>query len=90
MPSELTESVLEREGCPLHYWVGGAVGRPPIVFTHGACVDHHSFDRQIPLVAAREPNCTYAVIPDAQHFSMMDNADTFNRLLLDFLAQYAE
>lgn len=51
MPFDLTESVLEREGCPLHYWVGGAEQRPLVVFTHGACVDHHSFDGQIALVA---------------------------------------
>jgi 3-oxoadipate enol-lactonase len=51
MDTLLTEHILEREGCPLHYWVGGPEGRPLVVFTHGACVDHRSFDRQIPMVA---------------------------------------
>ncbi len=46
--SQLTESILEREGCPLHSWVGGPKDRPLVVLTHGACVDHHSFDLQIP------------------------------------------
>ncbi len=49
----LTEYVLERKGCPLHYWVGGPEGRPLVVFTHGACVDHHSFDPHVPVVAKK-------------------------------------
>mgnify|MGYP001137414145 CR=1 FL=1 len=27
-PALLREHTLLRAGCPLHYWVGGAVGRP--------------------------------------------------------------
>jgi 3-oxoadipate enol-lactonase len=50
---ELTEFVLERKGCPLHYWEGGRQGQPLIVFTHGACVDHHSFDPHVPVVAQK-------------------------------------
>jgi 3-oxoadipate enol-lactonase len=50
---ELTEFVLERNGCPLHYWVAGPQGRPLVVFTHGACVDHHSFDPHVPVVAEK-------------------------------------
>ena len=53
MDAVITEAVLERKGCPLHYWVGGPEGRPLVVFTHGACVDHHSFDPHIPVVAQR-------------------------------------
>lgn len=49
MDNNLTENVLERNGCPLHYWVGGVNGAPWVIFTHGACVDHRSFD---PIVAA--------------------------------------
>jgi 3-oxoadipate enol-lactonase len=51
MDANLSEYVFERKGCPLHYWVGGPEGRPLVVFTHGACVDHHSFDSTIPVVA---------------------------------------
>ncbi len=51
METLFTESVLERKGCPLHYWVGGPEGKPLVVFTHGACVDHHSFDPHVPVVA---------------------------------------
>jgi len=51
MSPELKEFVLERKGCPLHYWVGGPEGAPLVVFTHGACVDHRSFREQVPLVA---------------------------------------
>jgi hypothetical protein len=38
MDAILTETVLDRKGCPLHYWVGGPEGRPLVVFTHGASV----------------------------------------------------
>src|SRR5436190_23097488 len=46
----IKEFVFNWKGCPLHYWVGGPQGAPLVVFTHGACVDHHSFDPQIPVV----------------------------------------
>jgi 3-oxoadipate enol-lactonase len=46
----LTEHILERKGCPLHYWSGGPAGKPLVVFTHGLCVDHRSWDQQIPAV----------------------------------------
>ena len=51
MTDGMIESVLERKGCPIHYWVGGPEGRPLVVLIHGACVDHHSFDSQWPVVA---------------------------------------
>ncbi len=47
----MVESILERKRCPLHYWVGGREGRPLVVFTHGACVDHRSFKLQVPVAA---------------------------------------
>ena len=51
MENHFSEHILERKGCPLHYWIGGPEGRPLVVFTHGACVDHHSFDPHMPVVA---------------------------------------
>ena len=48
---ETRPSILERKGCPLHYWLTGEEGRPLVVFTHGALVDHHTFEPQIPVVA---------------------------------------
>jgi pimeloyl-ACP methyl ester carboxylesterase len=47
----VAEDVLERKGCPLHYWTAGSAGGPLVVFTHGACVDHHTFDSCIPALA---------------------------------------
>ena len=47
---ELTEQVLERNGCPLHYWTGGIAGAPLVVFTHGATIDHHEWDATLPVV----------------------------------------
>ncbi len=43
----LTEYVLEREGCLIHYWVGGLENRPLIVLMHGATMDHRMFNAQI-------------------------------------------
>ncbi len=51
MESQLEEYRIERKGCPIHYWMGGIVGRPLVVFTHGAGVDHRSFDATLPVVA---------------------------------------
>ncbi len=32
--------MLVREGCPLHYWSFGDAGRPVVLLTHGAGLDH--------------------------------------------------
>jgi pimeloyl-ACP methyl ester carboxylesterase len=45
--SALTEHILNRNGCPLHYWLGGEAGRPLVVLTHGATMDHAMFDAQV-------------------------------------------
>ena len=47
---ELTENILERNGCPIHYWTGGKADAPLVVFTHGATIDHHEWDTTLPLV----------------------------------------
>ena len=46
-PLALTESVLERRGCPIHYWLGGPADRPLLVLMHGATVDHRMFNPQV-------------------------------------------
>ncbi len=51
MPAE--EHVIERAGCPLHYWISGKADAPLIVLTHGATLDHRMFEAQLP---ALEPN----------------------------------
>jgi 3-oxoadipate enol-lactonase len=52
--STLAEHILNRNGCPLHYWLGGEAGRPLVVLTHGATMDHAMFDAQ---VEALLPEC---------------------------------
>lgn len=45
--------IISRLGSNLHYWVIGSENGPIIVFSHGATLDHHSFDAQVsPLAAA--------------------------------------
>ena len=41
------QHTVTRGGCTLHYWLTGAVGKPLLVFTHGAAVDHRMFDAQV-------------------------------------------
>ncbi len=45
--------MLEREGCPIHYWLTGPADAPLVVFTHGAGLDHTEWDTVAPLVAER-------------------------------------
>ena len=47
---ELTANILERNGCPIHYWIGGKADAPLVVFTHGATVDHHEWDATLSIV----------------------------------------
>jgi len=49
---ELIECVLERNGCAVHYWIGGKADAPLVIFTHGATIDHHEWDITLPLVNA--------------------------------------
>ncbi len=50
MSTEMQEFILERENCPIHYWLGGSENAPLVVFTHGAYIDHREWDMTIPLV----------------------------------------
>lgn len=50
--TELVESIIERNGCPIHYWTGGKASSPLVVFTHGATIDHHEWDATLSLVEA--------------------------------------
>lgn len=59
----------------------------PMLLTHGDRDRTGSVRGQAPRWAAREPDVTYAVIPDAAHNANQDNPAFFNRILLDFLRQ---
>jgi 3-oxoadipate enol-lactonase len=48
---QLAEGLLERNGFNVHYWTGGQAAAPWVVLTHGATVDHHSWDATWPIVA---------------------------------------
>jgi 3-oxoadipate enol-lactonase len=43
----LSENILERPGCNIHYWLGGREDAPLLVFLHGATMDHRMFDEQV-------------------------------------------
>jgi pimeloyl-ACP methyl ester carboxylesterase len=38
---------LKRQGCPVHYWIGGRVDRPLVVLMHGATMDNRMFNPQV-------------------------------------------
>jgi pimeloyl-ACP methyl ester carboxylesterase len=57
----LAENVLERRGCPLHYWTGGDEGQPWAVFTHGLCADHRSWSYQVALSGQKYRVLSYDV-----------------------------
>lgn len=46
-PDGLAPRVLERAGCPIHYWTGGPANGVPIVLLHGATMDHRMFNPQV-------------------------------------------
>lgn len=46
-------AVFEHENCPIHYALLGPEGNPPVVFTHGAGIDHRTFAPQVPVIAER-------------------------------------
>ena len=47
---QFSGSILERNNCPIHYWIGGKTDAPLVVFTHGATIDHHEWDATLPQV----------------------------------------
>lgn len=51
-PDSLQAHVLERDGCALHYWLGGDAKRPLLVFMHGATMDHRMFNAQVEALVA--------------------------------------
>ncbi|MBA4375772.1 MAG: alpha/beta hydrolase [Anaerolinea sp.] len=53
MEFTMREHIFMTKGCPIHYWEGGVEIAPWVVFLHGACVDHHSFDPILPVIAEK-------------------------------------
>ena len=43
-----TNGSLKRLGSELHYWITGAESGTLVVLVHGATLDHHTFDMQVP------------------------------------------
>jgi pimeloyl-ACP methyl ester carboxylesterase len=60
----------------------------PLLLTHGDGDRTGNIARIAPAWAARDPHCRYEVIPDASHNANQDNAEVFNRILLEFLAEH--
>ena len=52
-PQGLTKHVLQKNGCPLHYWLGGPEEKPLVVFMHGATMDHRMFNAQVAALIPR-------------------------------------
>ena len=59
--SSISQHVLERAGCPIHYWLAGPQDRPLVVFTHGSMVDHRMFEPQLLVIAQQYRVLTWDV-----------------------------
>jgi 3-oxoadipate enol-lactonase len=46
----LIEEIITTNGCNIHFWTGGKLAAPLVVFTHGATIDHHEWDATLPLL----------------------------------------
>ena len=46
-----TQHILERDGCPIHYWLTGPEHGPVVAFSHTGFVDHTMFETQVALLA---------------------------------------
>ncbi|MCL4559465.1 MAG: alpha/beta hydrolase [Chloroflexi bacterium] len=57
----LQEYIYQRLGCPIHYWFNRVEGAPLVVFTHGLCVDHRSWDKSWPAVVDQYSVLTWDV-----------------------------
>ena len=49
----LRHRTVQRTGCEVNYWTGGRDDGIPIVFTHGATLDHRTWEPQIERFSAR-------------------------------------
>lgn len=47
----ITRHTLERAGGRIAYWLAGSAGRPLVICTHGATMDHHMFDAQVAVLS---------------------------------------
>jgi pimeloyl-ACP methyl ester carboxylesterase len=82
---ELVEDRLARNGVDIHYWTGGAVSAPLVVFTHGATIDHHEWDATLPLVGENFRLLTWDVrghgLSRPAQFSLQDAVDDLLAIL---------
>jgi len=82
---ELREGLLEHNGVTIHYWTGGKIGAPLVVFTHGATIDHHEWDATLPLVGEQFRVLTWDVrghgLSRPAEFSLRDAEDDLLALL---------
>jgi 3-oxoadipate enol-lactonase len=80
----MSEFILERNGCPIHYWLEGDPSLPLVVFTHGAGADHGMFDKQILALQGRYRTLTWDVRGHGRSRPM--GVFTFQATLEDLIA----
>ena len=61
MQTTITPHVFEYHECSLHYWLTDPHDAPLVVFTHGADMDHSSWDHIIPLASQQYRILTWDV-----------------------------
>lgn len=60
----------------------------PLLLVRGEHDHQGSIPTSMAAWAQRDPNTRYAIIPDAGHCSNLDNPDSFNRVLLEFVCEH--
>ena len=79
--------MLERDGCPLHYWLAGPDDGPVVVLTHGFSMDHRLFEAQVEELAKQWRVLVWDVRghgksqPLGEGFSIQRSADDLQAIL---------
>jgi 3-oxoadipate enol-lactonase len=83
--SEFVQILMATSAC-LHYEPGYTINKPLLLMV-GDNDATGNIRKAMPAWARCEPDCEFAVIPNAKHAANLDNPDFFHKTLLDFLAR---
>jgi len=53
MQYNLSEKIMNKDGCDIHYWVSNNTDGPWLIFLHGAGADHEMFNDQLQVVSEK-------------------------------------
>lgn len=80
---EFVQILLETSSC-LHYEPGYKINKPLLLIV-GNKDKTGNIRKVMPVWARNEPNCKFVVIPNAKHAANLDDLESFNREVFEFL-----